>query len=83
MHVEQLELREQWLAEQLTERADDAELGLRLANPRQRLRLLAGRGLQGLDPERIRGRRHRRRAQPPSAASATVRRRDDEDGTVL
>ena len=82
VHVEQLELAQQRLAQQLAEGADDAELGLGGADPLERLIALGRLGAQDVDPELLGGRGGRRRRGAAPAAAAAVGRRDDERRAV-
>ncbi len=78
VHVEEFELGEKRLAQQLTEGADDADLGFGRPDSLERLRRLRGLGPQDVDPQLLRRGGGRGRGEPATATLAAVRWRDDE-----
>ena len=82
MHVQHLQLGQQRLADQLSERAHDPDLGLAGADSLHRLRVADPVGLAKLDAELAGGRGGRRRGELASPPPRAVRGSDDQDRPV-
>ena len=83
MDVEQLDPRQQRLADQLAEGADDSGLGLHGEDAVEFPRIAGVLGLEQLDPELARGISGRRRGEPAPAPPWPVDGGDDQRGPVL